>query len=279
MHRRTSFSRRAAAALLTLIWLATSLPVQALAPASELKPATVAAFDNYSRQLEARHDVDLSAGAPFLWVDTLPEAARKANSDKLARGEVVMQQLARPDCPDGIIHHWIGTIFIPGATLPQTLRLLQDYDHHSIYYSPEVTASKQLSQTGDEYKIFLRFRRKKVITVVLNTNHTVRYTTMGPTRAISRSVSTRIAQADEADQPDGPEKPIGNDGGYLWRINAYWRFEQKDGGVYVQCESISLSRTIPAVVRWFVAPIVDGITRESLAFTLTATRRSLLGRS
>jgi hypothetical protein len=279
MQRSTSLSRRATVALLAVVWVATSLPAAALPPASELKPATVAAFDNYARQLEARHDVDLSAGAPFLWVDTLPEAARKANSDKLARGEVVMQQLARPDCPDGIIHHWIGTIFIPGITLPQLLKLLQDYDHHSTYYSPEVTASKLHARNGGEFKIFLRFRRKKVITVVLNTNHTVRYTTLSPTRAASRSVSTRVAQAEDADRPDGPEKPVGNDGGYLWRINAYWRFEQKDGGVYVQCESISLSRTIPAVVRWFVAPIVDGITRESLAFTLTATRRSLLGRS
>jgi hypothetical protein len=86
------------------------------------------------------------------------------------------------------------------------------------------------------------------------------------------------AEAEDADRPDGPEKPVGNDGGYLWRINAYWRFEQKDGGVYVQCESISLSRTIPIIVRWFVEPIVDAITRESLAFTLTATRKALLGR-
>ena len=275
MHRHNPLPRRARAVFLALVWLATSLPTPALAPEVELKPATAAAFDNYAGQLEARFQTDLAAGAPFLWVDTLAEGARKLDLEKLARGEVVMHQVARPDCPDGIIHHWMGTIFIPGVTLPQLLKLLQDYDRHATYYAPEVAASKLLSRTGDEFKIFLRFRRKKVITVILNTSHTVRYTTLSPTRVMSRSVSTRVAQAEDSDKPDGPEKPVGNDGGYLWRINAYWRFEQKDGGVYVQCESISLSRAIPAIVKWFVEPIVDGITRESLAFTLTATRRAM----
>jgi len=268
--RIVAFGRCVSAVLLALVYAQPAVALE-----SELKPATAAAFDEYARQLEARHQTDLAAGAPFLWVDTLAEGARKLDLEKLSRGEVVMHQVARPDCPDGIIHHWTGTIFIPHVTLPQLLKLLQDYDRHSTYYAPEVTASKLQARDGDTFQIFLRFRRKKVITVVLNTQHTVQYTTLSPTRAMSRSVSTRIAQTEDADKPDGPEKPVGNDGGYLWRINAYWRFEQKDGGVYVQCESISLSRTIPAVVRWFVQPIVDGITRESLAFTLTATRRAL----
>jgi len=265
-----NLGRRVATALLALVYAQPAVALE-----SELKPATAAAFDEYARQFEARHQTDLAAGAPFLWVDTLAEGARKLDLEKLARGEVAMHQVARPDCPDGIIHHWMGTIFIPGVTLPQLLKLLQDYDRHATYYAPEVTASKLQARDGDTFQIFLRFRRKKVITVVLNTQHTVQYTTLSPTRAMSRSVSTRIAQAEDADKPDGPEKPVGNDGGYLWRINAYWRFEQKGGGVYVQCESISLSRSIPAVVKWFVQPIVDGITRESLAFTLMATRRTL----
>jgi len=271
--RGSVLGRRVVALVLTLVCAQTAAAVE-----SELKPATAAAFEQYARQLEARHQTDLAAGAPFLWVDTQAAGARKLNQEKLARGEVVMQQVARPDCPDGIIHHWLGTIFIPGVALPQLLKLLQDYDRHATYYAPEVAASKLNARDGDKFQIFLRFRRKKIITVVLNTQHTVQYTTLSPTRAMSRSLSTRIAQAEDADQPDGAEKPVGNDGGYLWRINAYWRFEQKDGGVYVQCESISLSRSIPVVVKWFVEPIVDGITRESLAFTLTATRRAFQAR-
>jgi hypothetical protein len=78
--------------------------------------------------------------------------------------------------------------------------------------------------------------------------------------------------------PGEREKPAGRDSGYLWRLNTYWRFLERDGGTYVQCESISLTRGIPLGLAWLIGPFVNSIPRESLEFTLDTTRRALAQR-
>ena len=88
-------------------------------------------------------------------------------------------------------------------------------------------------------------------------------------------MSTRLAEVDDAGLPSEREKPIGHDGGYLWRLNMYWRFLERDGGTYVQCESVLLTRRIPSGLGWIVRPFVTSLPRESLEFTLETTRRAL----
>ncbi len=266
--------------------LSATLPVTAAdpnpAPAPvQLKQQTLAAFERYLRLTEARDDKELRRGTPFLWVDSLPEPQRQAAYDELRGGQVRMERLETREngqpikCPNGIIHHWVGLVFIPGATLPQTLRLLQDYDNHSTYYKPDVQRSKILEHQGNDFKIFLRFRRKKIITVVLNTEHEVRYFPIDATHAHSRSRTTRIAEVEDHDTPGEREKPVGNDGGYLWRMDTYWRFLEQDGGTYVQCETLSLTRDIPVTLRWLISPFLTSIPRETLATTLNNTRNAL----
>jgi hypothetical protein len=126
--------------------------------------------------------------------------------------------------------------------------------------------------------VYLRFFMKKIITVVLNTEHEARFTRVSPGFAYSSIVSTRIAEVEGPGSPGEREKPVGNDGGYLWRLNTYWTFVERDGGVYIQCESVSLTRGIPAGFGWLIGPFVTSIPRESLAFTLETTRRILAGR-
>ena len=94
-------------------------------------------------------------------------------------------------------------------------------------------------------------------------------------RAEGRIASTRIAEVENAGTPEEREKPVGHDGGYLWRLNTYWRLLTRDGGVYIQCESVSLTRGIPLGLGWIVGPFVTSIPRESLTFTLETTRREL----
>ncbi len=247
----------------------------------QLKPKTLEAFDRYMRLSEARNDEELHRGAPFLWLDALPAEQRKAAYAELRAGRVKMERLETREagqpikCPNGVIHHWVGVAFIPGATLEQTLRLLQDYDNHSTYYQPDVQRSKILDRQGNDFKVFLRFRRKKIITVVLNTEHEIHYFPLDATRAHSRSRTTRIAEVENHDKPDEREKPVGNDGGYLWRMDTYWRFLEQDGGTYVQCEAISLTRDIPVALRWLIGPFVTSIPRETLTATLNATRAAL----
>jgi hypothetical protein len=181
--------------------------------------------------------------------------------------------------PSGMIHHWIGTVFIPGATLAQTLALEEDYNHHQDYFSPDVMRSKILRHDGNDFLIDLRLYKKKVITTVLDTEHEIHYTLVDSAHAWSRSRTTRIQEVDNAGERDERLQAEGHDRGFLWRMNTYWRFEEKSGGTYVECQSISLTRDIPTGLGWLIGPYVTSVPRESLTFTLATTRSAVLQRA
>jgi hypothetical protein len=249
--------------------------------AAELKPQTIAAFDRYVSHTEARIASEVASADRFIFVDAMAEPRRRQAEQALRSGELVIERLTTRDrdraieAPDGMIHHWIGLVFARGVTLEQAVGLLQDYDRHQDVYRPAVAASRLVSRTGDTFLVFLRFYQKKGITVVVNSDHEARFTRSGSDRAHSRIVSTRIAEVDDPGTPREREKPVGQDNGFLWRLNTYWRFLERDGGTYVQCESISLTRRIPFALAWLIGPFVNSIPRESLEFTLNTTRRVL----
>jgi hypothetical protein len=249
------------------------------AAAADLQPRTVAAFDRYVRATEAQ-----MAPEPFLRIDGLSNAERPAKLDALSRGEIYIERLStreagkQIDVPDGLIHHWVGAVFAPGARLGDALDLLQDYNRHSEIFHPAIARSKLISRDGDVFRVDLRFSMKKVITVVVNTENEARFSRLGSDRAQSRIYSLRVAEVADPGTPQEHERPVGHDGGFLWRLYTYWRFLERDGGTYVQCEAISLTRSIPFVFEWLIGPFVTSVPRESLTFTLEATRKALAGR-
>ena len=250
----------------------------------KLKAETQAAFDRYVRLVELRNEVELKQGTKLLWIDELPEQQRLEAFAELKRSEVKMHKLEileneKPiTCPGGMIHHWTGVVFIPGAKVEDVLGVLEDYDQHSVYYAPDVERSKVESREGDHFRVFLRFRRHKVITVVLNTEHEVRYFHDVPGKAHSRSSAVHIAEVENAGKSDEREKTPGDDGGFMWRMETWWRLEERDGGVYVQSEVASLTRDIPAGLGWMIKSFVSDIPKESLTFTLESTRKAVLAR-
>lgn len=240
---------------------------------SELKKPTEAAFDEYIRAADARIDQRLS-GAGFLWSDGSAERKRRVRS-----GDVVIEPVVgkgTSEIPDGLVHDWISAVFIPNTTLQKTLAVLQDVDNQKNIYKAEVRDSKLLSRNGNDLKVFLRVTKKKILTVVLDTYHDVHYTQVNANRWYSRSKTTRISEIENPGRSDERALPPGQDHGFLWRLNSYWWYEERDGGVYVECEAISLTRTVPGPVSWLVNPIVRGLPRESLTNTLKATRDALL---
>ena len=176
---------------------------------------------------------------------------------------------------DGLIHDWMGTVFVPGVTLARTLAVLQNYDAHKVSFAPEVTDSKLRRRDGNFFQVYLRLRKRKIFTVVMNTEYDITYRRVSPTRVVSRSYSTRIAEVENAGTPSEYELPPGDDHGFLWRMHSFWRFEERDGGVYVEFEGISLTRDVPRFARAIVAPIVRQLPRESLEMTLINLRRAL----
>lgn len=249
----------------------------------KLKSETQAAFDRYVKLVESRNEAELKQGTSLLWVDGLPAEQRAEAYAALKRGEVKMKKLEMLDnnkpiaCPGGMIHHWTGVVFIPGEKVEDVLNVLEDYDRHAVYYAPDVERSKVESREGDHFRVFLRFRRHKVITVVLNTEHEVQYFHDAPGKAHSRSSAVRIAEVENAGKSDEREKTPGDDGGFMWRMETWWRMEEGDGGVYVQSEVASLTRDIPTGLGWMIKPFVTDIPKESLTFTLEATRKAVQG--
>jgi hypothetical protein len=285
----SSTSRLGTACRLSLLVLcaftcAQTDPLLAAEPPA-LRPDTSRAFREYVEQTDARNEAELKDGSAFIRVEALPAAERAQAYAALRAGQVNIQRLEtkkdgkKIECPGGLIHHWAAVVFVAGAKLADVMGILQDYDHHAIYYAPDVQQSRIERRDGDHFVVFLRFRRHKVITVVLNTEHDVRYFRDSENRAHSRSSATRISQVENAGKANEREKPAGDDDGFLWGMETWWRMEERDGGVYVQSEVVSLTRTIPSGLGWLIGPFVNSIPRETLTFTLEATRKAVQART
>ncbi len=245
-----------------------------VAPTVELRPETVQGFDRYIREADLRFEQRRKPDAKFLWVDEDPQRPAQVRE-----GRILIESRGKPEVPDGLVHDWIGAAFIPGVSLEKVLRLAQDYNNHKNVYRPEVVDSRLLNRNGNDFKIYMRLLKKKVITVMLDTDHDVHYLPLDNARCQSRSYTTRISEIENPGKPGERTLPAGKDHGFLWRLNSYWTFQERDGGVYVECEAISLTRAIPAGLGWLIEPIVKGLPRESLTNTLREMRDALKDKS
>jgi hypothetical protein len=280
--RIPTFFRCSAFAFIFLAILSRAVELRAAPGSAADRGAVSQAFAKYVHATDERNDLELKRATDLLWIDSLPEAARKKAYRELARGGIQLEQHNTVDsgreifCPSCMIHHWEGLVFIPGARLDDVLRVLEDYNRHSEYYAPDVLQSRIDKHDGDHFRIFLRFRRQKVITVVLNTEHEVTYYRDSAIGAHSRSSATHVAEVDNPGKANEREKPREEDNGFLWGMETWWRMEEKDNGVYLQSEVVSLSRDLPAGLGWMIGPFVTAVPKESLTFTLEATRKAVL---
>lgn len=243
----------------------------------QLKQETLEAFQSYVREAEARMKPTLNGSEPFLWSDSDPDRNRR-----IRKGEIPAQLWSGQlpvRVPGGLIHDWIGAVWIPATTIAKTLARVQDYDNHKNIYKPEVMDSRLISHHGNDYSIYLRLLKKKIITVVLDTYHDVHYQRMSEEQWFCRSYTTRIAEVDDAGTPKEKIYPPDTGYGFMWRLYSYWRFEGDGDGVIVECRAISLTRDIPFGLGFIIEPIIKNLPRESLVNTLDATRRALKGPS
>jgi len=253
----------------------------ASAHAAQLKPETAAAFEHYAAATEARMDEDVRLNQ-FLIIDHLPDLQRKDAYDQLQQGQIYIEELyTREDhhtihIPSGLVHHWVGVIFIPKATLAEADAVLNDFKDEPEIYKPDIRKARLIEQNGSGSKIYLQFYSKTLVTVVLNAYFDVVETRLGSTRIQSASRSTRVAEVEGWGSPDEHERPEGNDHGYMWRLNSYWRIEEKDGGAYVENESITLTRTVPTLLAWLINPLTKSIPHDVLVHTLTNTRDAVV---
>jgi hypothetical protein len=254
---------------------AIAVAMTAVLDAVPLRPETARGWDAYVRATEARIARELGHPQLFLATDF---TSAVSSSRALARsGRVGVAKVtavggeAAGVVPEGLVHHWRGLVLIPGTTIDAILARVADPRDGDLFQD-DVVASRVIDRGPGSLRLFLRLQRSQLITVVYNTEHAIQYRRHDARRASSRSVATRIAEVAEPGTARERELAPGQDRGFLWRLNSYWRYEQAAGGVLVECESISLSRTVPPLVRSVVQPVTDQIARGSMERTLEAMR-------
>jgi hypothetical protein len=251
-----------------------TLLLATIVQAADLKPETVAAFDQYIAATEARLEPKIH-GDGFLWSDESPEARKTLQQGAIA----IHPQRGNGTTPvkGGLVEDWLGAVFVPNVHMKDVVALAQDYDRHGEIYKPDLQDTHLLSRNGDDFKMRMRvFKAKFFLTAMFNVEREIRFQALDDKREYSRSYSQRIAEVSDPGKPGEHELPVGQDRGLLWRLYAYWFYEERDGGVYINCESISLSRDLPLGLRAVFGPIIQDLPGESVHTGLDQTRRAIL---
>ncbi len=240
----------------------------------ELKRETADAFDRYIAGIEARLEPRFH-GEHFLWFDDAADLRQKIQGGAIvvqpAQGNGVIS------VKGGLIQDWIGAVFIPGTNLKTVLSVVQDYNHDHEIYKPDVAEAKLRSRKGNDFMVYLRIIKSKFfLTDVLNVENDIRFVPLDSKRVYSLSYSKRIAEVSEPGKSSEHELPVGQDRGFLWRLYGYWFFEEKDGGVYITCQSTTLTRDLPFALTKIIGPIIRDVPGESLRASLGQTRTAVL---
>jgi hypothetical protein len=253
-----------------LFLLATAQPL-----AGQPTLAAVAAFDVYAQGVESRLGQQHRSAGAFVVVsasDPVSEAMR------LRRGELIIERLTpstSAEISGSLLHHWRGALFVPGAKAQDFERLTQDFKAYPQHFAPEVLQAMLIARNGDRMQASMRVRQKHVIPVVMDTSYDITYGRLDSQHGYSSSRSTRIAEIDSPGTSSERALNADEEHGFLWRLNTYWSYEEKDGGLYLQIEVVSLTRAIPHGLGWAIRPYAESIPRDSLEFTLRSTCNAL----
>lgn len=283
---KSTSAPRAATLLRTQIYffavlLASCFTCSAVTRASELTQATAEAFQRYVQQTEAHMQSELGDPQHFLYFDALSNEDKNSILTRLHSGQVVIEQMKTYDhgkeikMTGGLVHHWLAIGFIPGATRDQVIDLAQDYPRHPEVYAPDVQRAQVLEHSDQHFLVSYRFYRHAIVTTVYNTEFNVDYQRPDSSRGYCFARAVRIAEVQDPGKPDEKELSVGNDHGYMWRLNLYTRYLEKDNGVYVQIEFVALSRSAPGIVGWLANPYIRSIPTAYLTNYVRTTQRTL----
>ncbi len=246
------------------------------ATGAELKEQTAKAWDAYIQTVNARNQERLAAGHQFLWTDELADRRHRVQG-----GEIVVAPMTPHNprrVPSGLIHHWIGAAFLSNTKLGDVLSVVRDYDRYKEYYHPAVIDSKRLRQNGSEDRFSMVLMNKAfLLKTALDSEYASSFVQVDSRRWYSVAYTTRLQEIEDYERPAEHKLPPDEGSGYIWRLYSITRFEERDGGVYVEIEAIALSRDIPGSVRWLVDPIVRRVSKNSLVTSLRQTQDAVTG--
>ncbi len=257
--------------ILCWLFLLVAAPGRAMAGPT---PAAVSAFNSYIGTVESRLAQQHRSEDGFL----APLASDPQSELRLRRGELIIEKLTpsnEANLPGALLHHWRGTAFAAGAKAADFERLMRDFNSYPQHFAPQVLQAKVLMQEGDHLQAWMRVRQRHIITVVMDTTYDATFGRLDAQHEYSLSRSTKISEIASPGTSSEHALSASEEHGFLWRLNTYWSYEERDGGLYMQIESVSLTRSIPTGLGWVVRPFVESVPRESLEFTLRSTCNAL----
>lgn len=277
----TSNTRALLPFLRSFIRLASGLPVLLVAllfvfpaNAANLKSETIAAWDDYTETAKADFQQRIRSGGCFLWALEDPDRAAQVRA-----GDIVVAPAPGPNpkkVPGGLIHHWMGSMFLPHMTIERVVEVTRDYDRYKDYYQPAVIDSKTITREEAKDRFSMRVvNRAFFLRTALDADYQTSFVHLDDRRIYSISRTTRLQEIADYGQAGEHSVPEGEGGGYIWKLFSIARFEQRDAGVYVELEAIALSREIPSAARFLVDPIVRRVSRNSLLISLQQTEHAL----
>jgi hypothetical protein len=241
---------------------------------AEPPAAAVSAFNSYVSEVESRLGRQHESHQGFL----APLAPTSQSETRLRQGELIVEQI-RPSggavLSGALLHHWRGTAFFARANAADFERLIKDFDAYPLHFSPQVVHAMTVTHQEDRFQVVMRVCQRHVIPVVMDTAYDVEFGRLDAQHGFSISRSTRISEIASPGADSERALDANQEHGFLWRLNTYWSYEERDGGLYIQIESVSLTRSIPPGLGWAVAPFVESIPRESLEFTLRSVCKAL----
>jgi hypothetical protein len=237
----------------------------------ELQPTTVKAWDDYIGKADSRMQMRLNGQQPFLWSYEV-----SGRSSLLQRGKTAVAPLAGNgilSVEGGLIHHWIGAVFIPHAKLAQLHAVLSDYARYKDFYNPVVADSRELPCTDTDRRFSMIWQHRVLfINAAIEGQYRVHDFAVDPRRGYYIANTTQVREIEGYGQSGARFLNPGEGSGFIWRLHSIARYEERDGGVYLELEAIALTRDIPVSLRWLVSPVVNHLSINSLSTTLRQTR-------
>lgn len=245
-----------------------------LSHAIDLQPATLKAWDEYIESVDAGMQARLDGQRKFLWTDEEPDRISRLQRGKTLVAPVVGH--GTQSVPNGLIHHWIGAVFIPNATIRTLLAVVHDYDRYKDFYKPVVADSKTIACSSEDQRFSMVWQHRVLfINAAIAGEYRAHDVVVDPRRGYNIATTTEVREIESYGQGGEHFLAPGQGNGFIWRLQSIARYEERDGGVYLELEAIALTRDIPASLRWLVSGVVNHLSINSLATTLRQTREAV----
>jgi hypothetical protein len=245
-----------------------------IARSAELKRETIASWQRYISGADADMQARVNGRTSFLWLDQSED-----RKQRVRRGEIVVAPVigdGTQSVPDGLIHHWIGAVFIPHASIRTLLSVITDYGRYKEIYKPAVIESRVLgSSAGDQEFSMVWLRHVLFVRAAMQGHYRTHEFVVNARTGYSIADATSIQEIEDYGHSGAHLLPPDTGTGYIWRIHSVSRYEQHDDGLFLELEVIALSRDIPSSLRWLVTPVVNHVSINSLKTTLRQTRQAV----